>query len=96
MGIKDKVKKFTAREESTKISKGEIKEKHLGKYTPVMLEHYIQSLKNTKPAFRDEKWEKQYNEILGEIQSGILTAKNFRAYQGLLSRIRNVKQTVEI
>jgi len=96
VGLKEKVKNLTAREESKEISKGETKEKHLGKYTPVMIEHYIMSLKITDEAHRDKEWEKLYNEILAEIQGQLQMPRNQRTYSGLLSRLRNVKQTVEI
>ena len=66
MGIKD-----SAREIAKKITDGKLEPQHLGKYSAEMIDQEIFSLGNTKPAFRNLKWIKSFENLRFEIMKKI-------------------------
>ncbi len=58
MGIKQ-----SAREIAKKISEGKAEPQHLGKYSAEMITQEIYSLQNTKPMFRDLKFQKRFETV---------------------------------
>jgi len=75
MGLKDKFKK-SARETSKKITEGVLPAQHLGKFTAPMIEQEIFSLGNTKPAFRNKKFDDKFDEITKAIMEKLSRNQN--------------------
>ena len=74
----------TPRKQSEDISSGRTEPHHIGKHTPETLTQELFSLKNTKPMFRDSKWQKRY----AEIQAHILQIKDVRVRNGILEKAK--------
>ena len=55
--------KKTARQNAEEISKQQREPEHLGKYSPEALQQELFSLINTKPAFRDKRWNQKWERI---------------------------------
>jgi len=96
MGFKDKLKKVlpkekTARQESMEISAGQKPEKHLGKFTAPMIDQEIYSMRNTKPAFRDGKWDKRFEAIEEAIMEKLARNENSILCQVWLSDLEALK-----
>ena len=80
-------KQETPRENSKNISDGKEKPHHIGKQTSETLDTELFSLKNTKPAFRDGKWQKRFNYVEAEINQ----VKDERTKQGLVNRLKAIR-----
>lgn len=75
-------KKKSAREIAKQITEGEKEPEHLGKHTPETLQQELFSLKNTKPAFRNQTWFAKFERI----KRIIYDLKDPRIREGLLSK----------
>ncbi len=80
-------KQESARDHAKHISDGKEEPHHLGKQTKETLDQELFSLKNTKPAFRDGKWQKRYNYVEAEINQ----VKDERTKQGLVNSLRAIR-----
>jgi len=52
------------REKMRQFTTGQRDPEHLGKHTPETLTQELFSLKNTKPMFRNKKWQNRFDEIV--------------------------------
>jgi len=77
----------SAREHAKHISEGKEEPHHLGKQTSETLDMELFSLKNTKPAFRNEKWQKRFNYVEAEVNQ----IKDERTKQGLVNRLKAIR-----
>jgi len=95
MGIKDKIKsvlpKESPRETSKKITEGKKEPQHLGNLSPEMVQQLIYSLQNTKPAFRDKKWNQAFDNITEVIMLNISHNKNLNLNQQFLRNMELIK-----
>lgn len=73
---------MSARKLAEEITKKLRVPEHLGKHTPETLQQELFSLRNTKPAFRDKKWQRRYDEIIAHINQ----IKDERTRTGIQSR----------
>jgi len=71
-----KRKKQSAREISQEISEGKREPEHLGKYTSEMLTQEIYSLQNTKPMFRDLKFQKRFETVRQAVMNKLSRNEN--------------------
>ena len=83
--------KETARETSQKISEGIKVPQHLGKFTAPMIEQEIFSLANTKPAFRNKKFDDKFDEITKAIMEKLSRNKNSIMCQVWLRNLEKIK-----
>ena len=90
MGLKEKFKK-TPREISKKITDGVLPAQHLGKFTAPMIEQEIFSLANTKPAFRNEKFDDKFDEITKAIMEKLSRNSNSIMCQVWLRNLEKIK-----
>jgi len=90
MGLKDKFKK-SARETSKKITEGVLPAQHLGKFTAPMIEQELFSLGNTKPAFRDSKFDDKFDEITKAIMEKLSRNQNSIMCQIWLKTLEKIK-----
>ncbi len=87
MGIKQ-----SAREIAKKITDGKLEPQHLGKYTKEMIDQELFSLENTKPMFRDLKFQKRFETVRKAIMEKISRNENSIICQfhlRILERIEN-------
>lgn len=79
MSFLSRKKKASPRDEASSISAGKAEPHHLGKYSIAVMTQEIFSLKNTKPMFRDSKWEKRRQKLIEECEDLVLNNElNFR------------------
>ena len=90
MGLKDKFKK-SARETAELITEGKLPKQHLGKYTAPMIEQEIFSLANTKPAFRNSKFDDKFDEITKAIMEKLSRNQNSIMCQIWLRSLEKIK-----
>ena len=90
MGLKDKFKK-SARDTSKLITEGKLPTQHLGKYTAPMIEQEIFSLANTKPAFRNSKFDDKFDEITKAIMEKLSRNQNSIMCQIWLKSLEKIK-----
>jgi len=90
MGIKDKIKS-KARETAELITEGKLPAQHLGKFTAPMIEQEIFSLGNTKPAFRDSKFDDKFDEITKAILEKLSRNQNSIMCQVWLRNLEKIK-----
>jgi len=60
---------MSERQKSKEITEGKREPEHLGKQTPETLTQEFFSLKNIKPMFRDDKWQKRFDNIYRQIDA---------------------------
>jgi len=87
--LHDKFPKMTPRQESERISDQKIPEKHLGKHSIETVGQEIFSLENTKPMFRDKKWNEKSQLIRKVCMLNI--GKGDPHYQNLLAKLEQVE-----
>ena len=85
-------KKKSAREEAEEITEGKKEPHHIGKYSLEIINQEIFSLENTKPMFREKKWNSRLEEIRKAIKNRLSKNidKDICQYQlSALERIEN-------
>jgi len=75
MGIGDRIKE-TARKTAEKITDGKLPAQHLGDQNYETINQEIFSLRNTKPAFRNEKWNKRFETVKDSIMKKLSRNSN--------------------
>ena len=85
-----KRKKKTAREISKEISEGKREPEHLGKMSIEVIDQLIYSLGNTKPMFRDSKWNKSYENVKDAIMKKLARNENSIICQFQLNSLEGV------
>ncbi len=74
MGIKEKFKSI--REKAENITEGKLQTQHLGEQNYQTINQEIFSLRNTKPAFRADQWNKRFQTVKDSIMKKISRNSN--------------------